>query len=618
MSRPAIFLLLLIAVVAAIGLVWLTPGWVERKEDQKEEVARAQKHAARPDELASVPRPIGEDTAEAPDVGPEFPDFNLTDGAGQLVTRAHLMGRAWLVAVQNDPPSHLADDTVQLRFRELESELTNKPFATDVALVRLVRSRREPQDEASRIGSSPNSRGEGVEQHELAGGAVDGLAAFVDVACRDSGYDAGGRVTLSLVDPQGNWRRAYDAARPESIWYMMGDIERVLSERVLIVENRVGPPFVVRSLIDPPWVESRRAAQIDARAALDVRHDFRFEDRRPESGIAFRHRIVDDAGRSLVTAHYDHGTGVAIADVDGDGLSDLYFVNQVGTSRLYRNAGGGKFEDITEQAGLVMADRIGVAASFADTDNDGDADLFVTSVRGGNTFFANDGKGRFTDATREAGLTYSGHSSSAEFFDYDRDGRLDLFLVNVGVYTRDVKATVVNDPYTGPDRGTYEYYVSNADAFAAHLKPERSERSVLYHNVGDNRFEDVTEAMGIVDTNWTGDATPIDANEDGWIDLYLVNMQGHDEYYENNGGRRFERRGRDRFPATPWGSMGVKSFDFDNDGQSGYLSQSSAPLYFGLDTATEVDAVEVIWPSGTSQTVPPPLAVNGTLEIREP
>jgi len=314
--------------------------------------------------------------------------------------------------------------------------------------------------------------------------------------------------------------------------------------------------IVPEGVQDASWLVRLRDAQVKAAAGVASFHDFQFTDRREESGIAFRHRIVDDAGKTYKAAHYDHGNGIAIADVDGDGRSDIYFVNQVGGNQLWRNAGGGKFQDITGTAGVGMPDKVGVSASFADIDNDGDADLYVTTVRGGNRLFENDGRGRFRNITTASGLTYAGHSSAAVFFDYNRDGRLDLFLVNVGRYTTN---TIAGDGY--------KYYVAFEDAFSGHLKPARAERSILYRNEGGNRFVDVSQRTGLVDLSWSGDASAIDVNDDGWLDLYVLNMLGDNQYYENDGGKRFVKKSRQVFPRTSWGAMGIKVFDFNNDGR---------------------------------------------------
>ena len=272
------------------------------------------------------------------------------------------------------------------------------------------------------------------------------------------------------------------------------------------------------------------------------------------SGITFVHHIVDDAGKDYKAVHYDHGTALCSADVDGDGLPDLYFVSELGTSELWRNLGGGRFENITAQSGLTMNDAIAVGASFADIDNDGDPDLFVTTVRHGNHLFENASRGKFRDITKAAGVGYVGHSSGATFFDYDGDGRLDLFVSNVGNYTTNVK-------------GPGGYYVGRVDAFHGHRYPERSESSILYRNLGGNRFRDVSRAAGLVDLGWNGDATPIDANEDGRPDLYVLDMQGADHLWVNDGGKHFRDETATYFPRTPWGSMGAKVFDFNGDGR---------------------------------------------------
>src|SRR5256886_2309788 len=201
-----------------------------------------------------------------------------------------------------------------------------------------------------------------------------------------------------------------------------------------------------------------------------------------------------------------------------------------------------------------MEDAIAVACSFADIDNDGDPDLFVTTVRHGNRLFENLGGGKFRDITAQAGVGYSGHSSGAVFFDYDGDGLLDLFVTNVGVYTTE-------------EKGPGGYYVGRPDAFHGHTHPARAEASILYHNLGGNRFKDVTREVGLVDLGWSGDATVIDPNDDGFPDLYVLNMQGANHLWLNEGGKRFRDETKDYFPKTPWGAMGAKVFDFDGDGR---------------------------------------------------
>ncbi len=321
----------------------------------------------------------------------------------------------------------------------------------------------------------------------------------------------------------------------------------------------------------------RRNAQLAAGADLAARHDFAFEDRIEQSGITFVHRAVDDSGKLYRAVHYDHGNALAVADVDGDGLLDLYFVNQRGSNELWRNLGQMRFEDITESAGVGLADRIGVAASFADIDNDGDADLFVTSVRGGNALFENGGSGRFHEITAESGLAYVGHSSGAVFIDYDLDGLLDLLVTNVGQYTLD-------------EQGNGGYYVGMEDAFEGHLYPDRSEASRLYRNVGGNRFVDVTEQAGLADLGWNGDAALVDLDGNAIPDLYVLNMQGDDHYLINDGAGHFTDNTFDHFPKTPYGAMGIGAFDFDNDGDQDLLITD---MHSDMNAALEPDNEQI-------------------------
>ena len=390
---------------------------------------------------------------------------------------------------------------------------------------------------------------------------------------------------ISLVDFYGRVRKTYEFTLASDL--LTADMDAIFAERLLIPGD----------IADPPWLDTRRRRQLTSTDPIRVFHDFQFTDKAAASGITFRNKIVDDAGRLYEAAHYDHGNGIVSADVDADGHWDTYFLTQAGPNELWRNLGDGRFENITTAA-TALDDRISVTASFGDIDNDGDPDLFVTTVRHGNVLLENAGDGGFRDITETAGVLYVGHSSAAVFFDYNPDGRLDLFVCNVGVYTGDEVRKVTMQPLLGEGTGDYEYYRALPDAFAGHLKPEeRNEQSILYRNEGGNRFRDVTEEVGLVDVCWSGDASPCDFNNDGRPDLYLLNMQGHDEYYENVDGTRFERRSADVFPNTPWGTMGVKVFDFNNDGLFDlYLTDMHSDMSEDIGPEREKMKSRMRWP----------------------
>lgn len=304
---------------------------------------------------------------------------------------------------------------------------------------------------------------------------------------------------------------------------------------------------------DPTWIREKYQEQRAAAKASGVFTDFRFGDKWAGSGLEFEDKRVDDALKHFVPSHYDHGCGMAVADVDGDGKLDVYFVTALGTNALFRNIGGGKFEDITASAGVGLVDQMSVSCSFADVDNDGDPDLYVTTTRFGNHLFENLGGGKFRDVTERAGLSHVGHSAGVTFLDFDRDGLLDIFLCDVGKFTTE-------------QRGPGGFYRSVPDAFRGHLYPERSEYKVLYKNEGGLKFRDVTKDVGLADGSWSGDAVLVDFNGDQYPDLYLINMQGDDRYYENQQGKGFKEVTSRLFPKTPWGAMGVACFDYNLDG----------------------------------------------------
>ena len=482
----------------------------------------------------------------------ELPSFSLTDQTGGRFGSDQLDGRVWVAHLTFTRCRETCPDVVAA-LRGIQGTLEGAPGWEEVRFVSLSA---DPQHDTPEVLRN-FARGAGADEEHwkfLTGRPnqvwqLSRHGLYLPVDARAEGVDPiFPRSDVLLVDRDRRIRKVFDASKPDDRAELLAEL-RDLAARPAPV--KIAHP---QDVLDPPWLRQREEAQLRTVGRFEVFHDFLFVDRVLESGITFVNRVTDDSGKAYKLVHYDHGNGLAVADVDGDGLLDIYFVNQLGPNELWRNLGNGEFENITARAGVGLPGKLSVSASFADIDNDGDADLFVTTVRGGNRLFVNDGTGRFTDITEQSGLGYAGHSSGAVFFDYNRDGLLDLFVCNVGRYTSD---------QIGPGG----YYVGFTDAFDGHLHPEqRNERSILYENRGNNRFVDVTEERRIVDVSWSGDASPIDVNGDGWPDLYVLNMQGHDEYYENVGGKYFEKRSRAVFPRTPWGSMGIKAFDYDNDG----------------------------------------------------
>src|SRR5947207_10197239 len=161
-----------------------------------------------------------------------------------------------------------------------------------------------------------------------------------------------------------------------------------------------------------------------------------FESRSPSAtGVTFVNRLPEDSSFNVLTyLYYYNGGGVAVGDVNNDGLPDLYFTSNIGPNRLYLNKGNYHFEDVTERAGV--ADSIGwkTGVTMADVNGDGYLDIYVSAVdfltmHGHNVLYINNGDGTFTDRTKQYGLDFDGFSTQALFFDYDGDGDFDMFLL---------------------------------------------------------------------------------------------------------------------------------------------------------------------------------------------
>lgn len=279
-----------------------------------------------------------------------------------------------------------------------------------------------------------------------------------------------------------------------------------------------------------------------------------FRERAVEAGIDFRMGFLpNEQGETFKINLYDHGCGVSVADVDGDGHDDVYFLNQLGANALYRNRGDGTFENITEQAGVAIDDRICVAATFADIDNDGDQDLYVTSTRGGNVLFENHGTGTFREITESAGLTQVAHSATASFVDLDNDSFLDLIVTNTARWTLQEFDE------------TQRYYPGAAEFLEFARSPK--EKNVCYRNNGDRTFTDVTEEWGLEGQGWGGDIGVFDFNDDGRSDLLVTNMFGASQLYENRADGSFRDVTTEVLGKVSWGAIGCKPLDYNNDGR---------------------------------------------------
>jgi hypothetical protein len=316
-----------------------------------------------------------------------------------------------------------------------------------------------------------------------------------------------------------------------------------------------------------------RRAFLAAGAASLVRPEFAFGQ---EAGF----RLTDVTGSAGLNFHHNSGAygakflpetmgpGCAFFDYDNDGWLDILIVNgsdwpghrrQRSTMRLYHNNRNGTFTDVTQRAGLAV-EMYGLGVTIADYDNDGFPDIYITAV-GQNRLFHNTGRGTFVDVTEKAGLGgRSAFSTSALWFDYNRDGLLDLFVCNY------VRWSQEHDVFCSVDGRKKSY-----------CTPEAYHGSTcwLFRNRGNGTFEDVTASSGIFDAGSKAlGVAMLDDNRDGWPDLFVANDTQPNKLYRNrrNGtfedvgvqvGVAFSEDGRAR------AGMGVDAADFDNSGVTG-------------------------------------------------
>lgn len=273
------------------------------------------------------------------------------------------------------------------------------------------------------------------------------------------------------------------------------------------------------------------------------------------TGIQFKNILKEDENSNVLNyAYFYNGGGVAVGDVNGDGLQDILFTGNMVRNRLYLNKGNFEFEDITERSGVAKKQGWCTGATMADINGDGRLDIYicrsadVDGERRKNLLFINNGDSTFTERAEEYGLADKGYSTQASFFDYDKDGDLDMVLIN---------------------HSLEEYSTAGIENSSIRNQKNSDFAVKLYRN-DNGHFRDVSESAGIYSNVLTfglGLAVS-DINNDGWPDLYISNDFNEPDYlFINNGNGTFTERLRDCMDAASLYSMGSDFADYDNDGR---------------------------------------------------
>src|SRR5437867_2411744 len=285
-----------------------------------------------------------------------------------------------------------------------------------------------------------------------------------------------------------------------------------------------------------------------------------------QTGVRFANTITTSDSENVQTDVYVYnGAGVAIGDIENDGLPDIFFTGNMVSSRLYVNKGNMRFEDITQAAG-VTTQRWATGATMVDINNDGYLDIYV-SVSGpewsnpeerANLLFINNGDHTFTEAAARYGIADTSFTTHAVFLDYNGDGYLDLFLLN-----------------NSPDDFTRGEEARPAGISGGNPRSYNE----LYRNNGDGTFSNVSRKAGILREFGYGLGVVVsDVDGDGWPDIYVSNdITPNDVLYVNNGNGTFTDKAGAWLKHTSFAGMGVDIADFHNDGRPHSLQVDMMP-----------------------------------------
>jgi enediyne biosynthesis protein E4 len=285
------------------------------------------------------------------------------------------------------------------------------------------------------------------------------------------------------------------------------------------------------------------------------------------TGITFENPIPDKDRRTVDQFPFMfHGGGVAIGDINNNGMPDIFLAGNLVSSRLYLNQGNFQFKDITESAG-VETDRWIGGVSLVDINNNGFLDIYL-SVTGApdtqldqrrNLLFLNNGDETFTEAAAEFNLDYSGFTTHTVFFDYNGNGYLDAYLLNnsPGSFSR-ARSARITDEQVPDDQHGYD---------------------TLFRNNGDGTFTDVSEEAGILRKTGYGLGVAVaDFNRNGWPDIYISNdITPNDVLYINNGDGTFTDRARELLRHTSYAGMGIDAADYTNNGWPDLMQTDMIP-----------------------------------------
>ncbi len=345
-------------------------------------------------------------------------------------------------------------------------------------------------------------------------------------------------------------------------------------------------------------------------------------------------RFVEETEKAGFSHHTGWSLDLGHADLDNDGLQDVYVASDYGTDRLFINRGGGVFADVTKEA-IGLDTRKGMNVDMGDYNRDGFLDVYVTNItdeymKECNMLWSNNGDGTMTDLAKETGTCDTDWGWAAKFGDFDNDGWEDLFVVNglrsrgPGNYVPVLLETTIIKP--GVDFSDLDSYPDIGDMTWSGYQKQR-----LFANLGDGTFKEVGAAAGVNnDLDGRGIAVA-DFDNDGLLDLYQTNANQPALLFRGstpNPGNWVElklrgtRSNRDAIGARVTIKAGGETWLREVNGGNGYSSASTTRLHFGLGGVQQIDEVAIRWPNGqvemlTGKDGRPPIAINTLTMIEE-